>query len=165
VIAPVQLPLPRLADPRYKGPLCAIETAKDLLGRSEDEIGLLVDGGQVVAFDIRSPGAARRDLRILTASISEFNRDSGSEDWVSTITPAQAVALVMRGFKTDKPYVTGKEIKAVLNCGRQHGVNLVSSKVLPQMPGTKYRRGPKGYALIPRPDFVQFLTHRLEGSI
>jgi hypothetical protein len=145
-----------LQDPRYTAVLCAIETAKALLSLNEDEIAALVDEGQLVAFDIRGPGANRRELRILTASIVHYR---------SPITPEEAVAIVLSAVKHDKPFLRGREIKSLLNLGRQHCINLVSSKAIPQVPGTQYRRGPNGDPLVPRPQFINFLTHRLEGSI
>ncbi len=162
---PRQLPLPRLADPRYKGALSAIETAKDLLGLNEDEIGILVDEGQLVAFDIRSPGAKRRELRILTASIVHYKQNATDPSYVSPITPDQAIEIVMASLKHTKPFLNRKEISKVLIGGRQHGMNLVDSKALPEMPGTTHRRGPNGSAIVSRPAFIQFLEARLEGGL
>ena len=172
-MTPRQLPLPRLADPRYTRPLCTISTAKGLLDLTEDEISALVDEGQLVAFDIslvlapRDQARRHRELRILTASIAEFLRDNPdySPCFTSQICPDIAVKTVLAAIKHEKPYLTGTEIKRLLNCGRQHVINLVQRKVLPLMPGTTYRPGPKGYPLIPRPAFLAFLTARLEGSI
>jgi hypothetical protein len=160
-----QLSLPRLADPRYKRPLAAVETAKGLLDLTEDEIGALVDEGQLVAFDIRAPRADRRELRILTSSIAHYAAHSSDPSYLSPITPDQAIATVLAALKHDKPLVTGKEIKRLLNCGRQHVINLVESKTLPQLPGTTYRPGPNGFPLIPRDKFASWLTSRLEGGL
>ena len=158
-----QLELSNLKDPRYKGALCAIETAKDLLGRNEDEIGEMVDSGQVVAFDIRTPDSARRDLRVLKASIVEFNQ-ADAADHVSSIEPSQAVALVMADFKHDKPFLSGKEIGRVLNCGRQHRMNLFHAKALnPITSGDDkaWRRGPNGSPRVSRAEFCAWLTSRI----
>jgi hypothetical protein len=154
-----------LQDPRYTAVLCAIETAKALLSLNEDEIAALVDEGQLVAFDIRGPGANRRELRILTASIVHYRAHRSDPRYTSPITPEEAVAIVLSAVKHDKPFLRGREIKSLLNLGRQHCINLVSSKAIPQVPGTQYRRGPNGDPLVPRPQFINFLTHRLEGSI
>ena len=164
---PKQLHLPRLSDPRYKRPLAAVETAKGLLDLTEDEIGNLVDDGQLVAFDIRMPEAERRELRILTASIAEFQRDNPdrSECYVSQICPDVAIKTVLAAVKHDKPYLTGLEIKRLLNCGRQHVINLIEARALILLPGTTYRPGPNGSPVVGRVTLTAWLTQRLEGMV
>lgn len=162
----------KLQDPRYKRPTMAVETAKGILDLTEDEIVALVDEGALVAWDIRGPAAERRELRILTASVSEYSAACRAEatphaalrtPHSTTIRPQAAIAQVLP--KHEKPFLTGPEIKRALNCGRQHLINLVDASVLPQMPGTKYRQGPGGWPVIPRAQFIAFLSSRVIGGL
>jgi len=160
-----QIPL-KLADPRYKRPTMAVETAKGILDLTEDDVVALVDEGALVAWDIRSPGSERRELRILTASVSEYaaaRKEDAAVEHASSIRPQAAIQSVLP--RHEKPFLTGPEIKRALNCGRQHLINLVDAAVLPQMPGTKYRQGPGGWPVIPRAQFVHFLETRVIGGL
>lgn len=85
-----QLSFQTLRDPRYKHPLCAIETAKALTDLTEDEITHLVEEGQLVAFDIRGPDAESHELRILTASIVQFKASDPDDPQPSTINPQRS---------------------------------------------------------------------------
>lgn len=162
-----QLPLPlRVPAPRL--PLLAIETAKDLLDLHEDDLFQLIDRGALWAFNIGSESAERPEIRILAQSLAHLGkeraRDLIEEPTVECtrypVTIEQSVALILAGFKHDKPFLTAKEISRVCNCGRTHRVDLVREGALPQMPGTKFRRGPGGSALISRLAFAAFLEAR-----
>ena len=157
--------LPRFSAPRYKRPTMTVDAAKGILDLTEDDVRALVDTGALVAWSISTPGAERPELRILTASVAEFLRDNtdGSPDFASTIQPATAIAALVP--KHDKPFLTGPEVKRTLNCGRQHLTNLVDANALAQLPGTQYRRGPKGWPVISRDSFIAFLRTRMIGAM
>ena len=147
-----------LRDPRYAHPLAAMPTAKGLLTMNEEEVGELVDLGTLAAVDIRHPGAAKREIRILTASIAAHQAGQAVE-W----TPERVTALVLAGLKHQKPWVTGIEVKHLLNCGRQHAMNLVTAgqNGLPQAAGTKHRRGPGGSPVVSRNDLAAWIESRV----
>lgn len=148
-----------LADPRYEHPLAAMPTAKVLLKLGEAEIGELVDVGELVCVDIRTPDAEKRELRILTASIAA--RQAGTREAGQAEVRSRAVWLVLGALGHDKPFVTGAEIKRVLNCGRQHVLNLIAAGALPAAPGTAPRRGRGGSPVVTRAAFAAFLTERM----
>jgi len=158
-----QLNLP-IQDARYRRPTMSVDTAKGILDLSEDEIGNLVDDGTLVAFDIKHPAAERRDLRLLTWSVAEYSKlnPDRSPCYHNMIPPTSAISDLL---PHEKPFFTGKEIKRLLNCGRQHLINLVTSKALLQVPGTKYRPGPKGWPVITRESFITFLQTRIIGGL
>jgi len=164
--------LPKFQAPRYRRPTMTVDAAKGVLDRTEDEIRDLVETGCLVAWDIAAPGSHRAELRILTTSVSEFvaaSRELGGrspsegDPAPSAIQPESAIAALVP--KHDKPFVIGPEVKRILNCGRQHLINLVDAKVLEQLPGTQYRRGPQGWPVIARASFTRFLETRMIGAI
>ena len=152
---------PAISFPSYRGALCAIPTAKGLLGLDESQIESLVDDGRLVAFDIRTPRAARRELRILTDSIAQQLRMTGSGGSRPTISPAAALARVLGDIGHDRPLLTGVEARQVLNCGGQHLMNLVKCRALPTVRGTRRHPGPGGSPIIARATFAEWLTSRI----
>lgn len=167
MISRVQLTLP-IKSARLDLPLRAIETAKDNLALHEDDLFQLIDRGALWAFNIGSESAERPEIRILAKSIDALGRKQAA-DWIEhpeatciryPVTIEQAINLILAGFKHDKPFLTAKEISRVCNCGRTHRVDLVREGALPQMPGTKFRRGPGGSALVARQGFAKFLEAR-----
>ena len=152
-----QLPL---RDPRYSHPLCAMPTAKVLLGQTEDGIFALLDEGAVVAVDIRTPDAIKRDLRILTASIAAHL--AGDNEALAAITPERAVQMILAPANHARPVFLGTEIKRLLNCGRKHVVNLVTTGALPLAPGSVLRRGVGGTPTVERAALERFLTSRIQ---
>jgi hypothetical protein len=181
---PAQLKLPIKA-PAYVRPLMKITAAQGTLDCSEDEIlELLEVQGALIAFDIASPGAKRRDLRILTQSVTEYLQAGKSPCYHTMLPPAEAVDIVLASLKPElntlssvasaakedqlpggrpqvRPWLTGNEIQRLLQCGSTHLINLVEARLLKLLPGTDYQRGPGGTPKILRASFVQFLQERL----
>lgn len=157
--APVQTTMP-LRDPRYTRPTMTVDSAKGILDCTEDDIVELVEVQlALIAWNIAAPGAERRELRILTRSVSEYLRDNPDRNpcYHSTLCPAEAVSLVL---PSDKPAFTGVEIQRSLNCGSTHVITLVESRALRLVPGTNYQRGPGGSPRIARESFIEFLKGR-----
>lgn len=155
----------KLNDPRYRRPMMTVDAAKGILDCTEDEIVEWVEVQRaLVAWNIASPGAARRELRLLTRSVSEFIRDNPQRDdcYYCAICPDIAIAAVLPDHQ--KPWLTGLEVQRSLNCGSTHVIGLVESKLLKLMPGTNYQRGPGGSPSISRDSFVAFLKSRIEGA-
>lgn len=152
----------KLRDPRYKRPVMTMSAAKGVLDVSEDEIIAMIEERlALIAFDIATPKAKLRELRILTASVAEHLRDNPDNDpcYHTTICPSEAVRLVLP--KHDKPFFTGTELQRALNCGSDHIIALVESKALKLVPGTSYQPGPGGSPCITRASFEAFLNSRL----
>lgn len=165
---PSQLQL-KIRDVRYSRPTMGVETARGVLDITEDAVIQLIERGAFWAWDISAPGARRRMLRILSASVSAMTHDRAVElleDQLALVTPfpataEAAIALVMSGVPKDKPFVTAKDIKRALNFGRTHMNDLVDAGALPELAGTTRRPGPNGHAVIHRDAFVAFLKDRL----
>ena len=139
-----------------------MSAAKGVLDVSEDEIIAMIEERlALIAFDIATPKAKLRELRILTASVAEHLRDNPDCDpcYHTTICPDEAVRLVLP--KHDKPFFTGTELQRALNCGSDHIIALVESKALKLVPGTSYQPGPGGSPCITRASFEAFLNSRL----
>lgn len=146
-----------LRDPRYKRPTMTVDTAKGILDCSEDEIIELIEvQGALVAWNIASPNADRRELRILTQSVADYLAAGRSPCYHSMLAPDAAVSDLV----PDRPFLRGTDIQRILNCGSTHVLNLVESKALALVPGTNYQRGPGGTPSITVDSFRHFLTSR-----
>ena len=176
--SPVQLPLPRLRTPAYARPTMELGTAAGVLHKSspgitEDQIRELIERGAFWAWNVALETIdSRPELRLLTYSVAacenvaELIDDSIALAQPVPATGEEAIAMLLshaaRALRqTGQPWITGEEIKAILCIRRTHLINLVDAQVLPQMPGTQYRTGPKGYPLIKREAFTAFLEARL----
>lgn len=163
--------LPRLRFARYHLPTLGVETAKGALDVTEDELFQLLDRGAFWAWHVESPGADRELIRLLTFSVQAVTRDRArqlldNEFELCTAVPAtadDACALVLNACRDKtKPFLSGKEIRRVLNFGRTHLIDLVASGALKLLPGSTYRPGPNGFPLVPRIAFEQFLQERIK---
>ena len=144
--------------PEYTEPLCSVGTAKGLLRLHEWQVGTLVDDGSLLAFDIRLPKAQKRELRILTASVTaRLQRPEAP----AGLTLPEAITLVLAAVGHEKPWLTGLEIKGLINCSRQHVINLVACGELPAAPSGRARRGPGGSPVVARETFARWLSGRL----
>lgn len=176
--AQVQLPLPRLRTPAFARPTMELGTAAGVLhktcpGITEDQVRQLIERGAFWAWNVAlDPSDSRPELRLLTYSVAACENVAALlEDQFAMADPVpatgeEAVALLLSHASritrsTAQPWLTGEEIKLILNIRRTHLINLVDAKVLPQMPGTQYRPGPHGYPLIARETFTAFLEARL----
>jgi hypothetical protein len=146
--------------------LATIETARLMLpGHDEDDILCLIQEGALpwswnIALDPRN---SAREIRILPDCIDHYARTGGSRQFgVRNLNFLIAHRLLP---ETHKPFVLSTALKLMLNCGATHITNLVDAKILEELPGTKYRRGPNGAACITRDSAVRFLQSRLEGAI
>lgn len=160
----------KLRDPRYKRPVMSVSAAKGVLDVSEDEIIAMIEERlALIAFDIASPKAKLRELRILTASVAEHLRDNPDCDpcYHTMIPPGAAVDIILRSLPDrtkmgpGSAWFTGTELQRALNCGSDHIIALVEAKALKLVPGTSYQPGPGGSPCITRESFEAFLNSRL----
>ena len=171
----------KLSGLRYHRPLMTVNAAAGMLDCAEDEVVTLILKGKLVAWNIAKPGASRRELRILARSVAwcaSFNGVGKSAErriwrW------SKILALLLRGIPNRPPkslkysavvrskpaWITGAELRRILNCGSTHIISLVESKALKVLPGTDWRRGPGGSPLIRRDSFLTFLENRLENAM
>jgi hypothetical protein len=120
-------------------PLSAVMTWLDL---DEDDVIVLIDEGALLwAFDIKSPGAGKRNVRVLTESVEDLvqrrkrtYQDDESE-W------QRVAALVF----PDKPAIVTRELARALNAGRNFTIDLIHARQFQFAPGgAQIRTGPNG---------------------
>lgn len=152
---------PVVAPPRLPGtgrrPLMSMNAAMGELDLDEDDVLVLIDEGSLLwAWDIAGKGAGSRTVRVLTESIEDlvYSRkrpytDDESE-WL------RVASLVF----PDKPVIVTYELARSLNCGRQLAVNLVHTRQLKTVPGTRIRSGPCGSAQIVTASAKEWLRKR-----
>ena len=145
-------------------------------GITADQVRGLIERGAIWAWNVASPGADTPELRLLTISVSvldnvqELLDDPFGPCLPYPVNGQSAVDLVISWLdkhcrNAGKPFFTSKQIAWALSLGRTHVLDLVREKVLPQLPGTQFRQGPRGWAYISRPAVITFLTQRLEGGV
>ena len=147
-----QLPLPGF-QLREDKPLLHLETAMDLLGRTEDDVVRLCESGELShCWDIASAGATRREIRIWRRSFLAY--------WHGTRpqyeTDDAVVALVIGH---GRPAITGPEAQRILSCGQWLVRDLAKSKVLAAL--NEPTTGPNGALRICANSFRRFLLSRL----
>ena len=175
---PTQLQLPRLKTAPYARPTMELGTAAGVLhkqcpGITEDQVRQLIERGAFWAWNVALETDTRADLRLLTysvaacANVADLLDDAFALAEPVPATAQEAIALLLHHAARitqsgkPRPWVTGEEIKLILNIRRTHMINLVDAKALPQMSGTQYRPGPNGYPVIDRDIFTAFLEARL----
>ncbi|MCX6924556.1 MAG: hypothetical protein NT154_15280, partial [Verrucomicrobia bacterium] len=128
--------------PRPLMPISAVQWRLDL---SENEVVALIEEGELLfAFDIREPKAVRTAPRVLTQSVQDFlsghcsSADDEETEWQN----------VAKMIFPDRPTIVTCELARLLNCGRQHAMNLLYARQFKVAPGSRIRRGPGGSAWI-----------------
>jgi hypothetical protein len=156
---------------RYQLPVMDVSTAKGFLAMTEDQVLAAIEEQlALIAWNIASPKTLRRELRILTQSVSLYlakNPERCPEYYCADFCPDTAAECLLDFIDgrhaSPRPWIDGKEIQRAMNCGSTHVINLVESKCLKLMPGSDYQRGPGGSPNIIRASFLQFLKTRLIG--
>ena len=154
-----------LNDLRFERPVMGLAAAQGTLDLGEDYVCELIEVRALLAWDIASPGARRRELRILVASVREYQaahrRGIADPLFRCSIPAPAAVAAVLPAHS--RPWITSPEVQRCLQCGSTHVIGLIEAKCLSILPGSTYRRGPNGAALVGRDSLSQFLTARFES--
>lgn len=157
----IQLFRPPLVDVRG-----AFATLRDA---SESEVLALCEYGYVWAWNIGDQRSRRQEVRILEASLLAL----AALDWRAALNsqnPARrsprrwvdVLAVLLANVPEHRPWLSGKECRRVLNCGRQHLLDLI---VATDLRATTYRRGPGGSPNIDRQEFTRFLEARVIGGL
>ena len=157
MIATLTKPAPlrrRAVKPRPLMPLSAVMWRLD---RSENEVLALIEEGSLLwAFDIREPKAVRTAPRVLSQSVKEFlsGHCSSADD---EVTEWQNVAKMIF---PNQPTIVTCELARLLNCGRQHAMNLLYARQFKVAPGSHIRRGPGGSPWIEIASVKEWLRKR-----
>jgi hypothetical protein len=130
----------------------------ELPGHDEDDVLALIEqtGSLPWAWNIAprvGPGIAR-EIRVLKSCVKTY-AETGKRlklQWRD--------ALDEIFFGCNKPFLTGKEVKLVLNCSPSTVSNLLKATEIKPLPGTNWTTGPKGSALISCESFTDFLLRR-----
>ena len=147
---------------RYRAPVLTLNAACGVTGLPEHALLDAVDCGQVIAWNIATQDAGRRELRILAGSAEAFHRAECAAGYECEMDPAAAIAAVLRG-SGDRPWITGTLFARLLRCSSNHVLNLVAEGSLKLLPGTKVERGWNGAPRLTRESVHEFLRTRMEG--
>jgi len=152
---PAQLSL-NLHDARWR-PVVAVNGTMAALDLNALEVDELIDLGFLIAFNIAVDPDGRRELRILTRSISQYQA-SGRKFRM------ELPALLKLLTPHSKPTITGLEIQRSLNCDCEHVTNLLRANQIAVAPGTNWQRGPGGSPCVTSASYETFLRTRIIGD-
>ena len=146
-------------------PTAGIECARHLMDMDEDSIVRLIEGGELShAWNI-GLGRTRSLCRILRASIDEYMAangrpvDGGGDLKPSRMTDAQVFNLLLPPGHS-KPYLTGPELLAILNCSSSQLLALIAAKALKLERGCRIRKGRNGFPLVTVDSVRAFIERR-----
>ena len=139
--------------------LSTVETARhDIPGHDEDDIKALWEEGHLLyAWNIALGTAI--EARILPDCIAHYKRTLGSRTYPRTDDQVTA-DLLGAMHATNKPCITVRTLRLLLNCSGTQLYNLIDAKILKVQPGTTWSPGPNGSALVTVESFKQFLITR-----
>lgn len=150
---------PALAGRKPRALMC-VQSAMWALDLNEDEVLRLIDDGQLLwAFDISSPGARCRDIRILSDSVAAIMQ--GRPVAALNETSIQEAWVVSRIFPAAE-FVKVKEVARILSCSSTHVFHLVHSGAVQAEPTSwaSRRSGPKGSPVIYTQSLQRWLLKR-----
>jgi hypothetical protein len=168
---PVVAPIPRPFDfgLSARHPLVPLSVAMLFLNRKPRAVLALIESGELRwAFDIRSPSAGAREVRILRDSLFEYTRLRPRElfyesDQLEFAAITKAILPEPKGQGNrcapkpgPGPVLACSQVAQCFSCASGHVRNLVSENQL-QTPG---RRPPGAPVLIPRASVIEFLRQR-----
>ena len=142
--------------------LVSLETViSELVDYDEDEVLVLIFEHFALgpAWNVASRNATRRELRVLMKCVRFFKEVGGNRPQPK-IARAELLDLILPGH--NKPFFTGIELQAILNCKGSHVINLIEERSLAVMPGTTWQRGRGGSPVVSRASTVAFLKTRQE---
>jgi hypothetical protein len=125
-----------------------------LPGHDEDDVLALIEEDGLLPWAWNIGLGTAREIRVLASCVDHYAATGKrmKVQWRDVLTEIF--------FGCNKPYVTGKEARLILNCGSNMISRLLSAKELKPLSGTNWTTGPKGSALISCEGFAEFLTRR-----
>lgn len=144
-----------LSDARFR-PVVNLNGAMAMLDLSELEIDDLLSEGLLVGFNVAVKKFALRELRFLCKSIEHFKNTGG--DRPLDMPWPKVLALML---PHTKPALSSQEIRRSLNCSPELVIDLIEAGELKLMPGTTFRRGRNGNAIVTAQSYAEFLGGRL----
>jgi hypothetical protein len=132
--APVQRRLPIIVE--IVPPLASIEAARKDLRTDEDEIMYLIQDGQMLAFDLRTPGADKAFVRIWPASIDAIMAARKTGTQVRRIKDEELPSIISKIISIDRSHVRAVILRNRLVTSSTHIHNLIRPGLLEAVPGT-----------------------------
>lgn len=147
----MQLDLPQLCIPAAR-PLVPVEACMVLLDRDEDDILSAIDSGVIHwAWDIASPGAARREIRIWRDSLLALLQHTKERE--------ADEGQVLSGFLPQRDIRT-TEIQRWFSCSSTHVHAMLDQSVFTEVRRPAALSGPMSYSVVSRGSVVAFLQAR-----
>ncbi len=144
----------RTIKPRPLMPLSAVMWRLDC---HECQVLALIEEGELLwAFDVKAPKALRPSVRVLTQSLADFLAGKAPP----LIDEEMEWERVAKSIFPPKPIIAGRELARLLNCGRQHVLDLVHAGQLGLAPRSQIRPGPGGMPQILTPSAAAWLRTR-----
>src|SRR5689334_14608653 len=106
---------PELHDVSPFRSMMSMEAAKGTLDRDEDGVIALM-GTWLIGWDIATPGSGRREWRFLSRSVSLAARFHETKQRPPLWVWNEVLGLVLLRLLTERPGITGVEIRHSLNC-------------------------------------------------
>lgn len=114
------------------------------------------------AWNIASPGARLRTVRLLPAGVRDFRQCLATGVPPGTgPTPAFATVVGLVLPPSARTTLSTPEAAGILNCGSMHILHLLQQGALQLAPGCVYHRGRTGAARITRASLERFLRQRV----
>jgi hypothetical protein len=144
----------RTVKPRPLMPLSAVMWRLDC---RENEVKAMIEEGLLLfAFDIRAPKALKPEPRVLTESVENYLAGKTAYAAEDETEWHRVAGLIF----PDKPTISTLELQRVLNCGRQHAINLFYARQFRHARQARPRRGPGGSPQIETASAVDWLWER-----
>jgi hypothetical protein len=135
--------------------LSSPETVRDFLRLTAEEVAQAVDGGVIpFAWDLRSPGADRSEMRLWHPTCESLIRSSGTDSGPRPAEPDLARMLI-----PDRD-VRSSELERWWSVSHQHVQRLIAAGLLPVRRSPAAAAGPASYHLLTSDGLRAFLASR-----
>jgi hypothetical protein len=128
------------------------------LGRTEEVQEMLDEGRITWAWNIATRQAKRAEVRFLVHALDAAAKGERFDASLDVVARLLAGHLVKRG--QTPPFIRGKDFARIFATGSDHVSHLLEEGTLKRLPGTDWRRGPGGSAVIGWDQFLAFLDER-----
>ena len=152
-----QLQFTQMESVRAHRPLVALEALTAWCDKDSDEILALIEGGELGwAWDIRGPGADRREIRVWRDSVEAYLRGGGAgTDGTEGMNEEEVLASV---FPHKREELRSPELERMFSCSQVHVYSLVRMSLIDGL--NEPRLGPYGFIRVTRASVIRFLQQR-----